>query len=103
MKKYTYGYTMTRGDQGFGDYNLTFKEALKQLHRASDEIKYLTCDEARKYRAFYGNEIKFTLDRYTGFTDEECIDFDTIESLKHYSYKYVYSKSKEKYIKKPLD
>lgn len=93
MKKYVYGYTMWRDSQGFGNDNLTFKDALKQLHRASDEIRCLTWSEARKYRALYGDEIKFTLDRYSD-------NFETIESLKHYSFKYVYSKSKEKYIKR---
>lgn len=93
MKKYVYGYTMWRDSQGFGNDNLTFKEALKQLHRASDEIRCLTWNETRKYRALYGDEIKFTLDRYSD-------NFETIESLKHYSFKYVYSKSKEKYIKR---
>lgn len=92
---------MWRDDQGFGDFNLTFKEALKQLHRASDEIRCLTRDEARRYRALHGNEIKFTLERYSNY-DEEYDDFDTIETLEHYSFTYVYSKSKEKYIKKPL-
>lgn len=101
MKKYVYGYTIWRGCQGLGDYKITFKESLEQLHRASDEIRCLTWSEARKYRALYGDEIKFTLDRYSNY-DEEYDDYDTCETLEHYSFTLVYSKSKEKYIKKSL-
>lgn len=101
MKKYVYGYTIWRDDQVLGDYKITFKEALKGLHRESNEIKYLTWGEARKYRALHGSEIKCTLERYSNY-DEEYDDYDTIETLDHYSFTLVYSKSKEKYIRKTI-
>ena len=101
MKKYVYGYTIWRDDQVLSDYKITFKDALKQLHRASDEIRCLTWSEARRYRALHGDEIRCTLERYSNY-DEDYDDYDTIEKLEHYSFTLVYSKSKEKYIKKPL-
>ena len=101
MKKNVYGYTVWRDDQVLSDYKITFKEALKQLHRASDEIKCLTWSEARRYCALHGGEIRFTLERYSNY-DEDYDDYNTIETLGHYSFTLVYSKSKEKYIKKTI-
>lgn len=101
MKKYVYGYMIWRKNQGLGACKITFKEALKQLHKESDEIRCLTWSEARSYRALHGDEIRCTLERYSNY-DEDYDDYDTIEKLEHYSFTLVYSKSKEKYIKKPL-
>lgn len=101
MKKYVYGYTIWRDDGVLSAYKITFKEALEQLHRASDEIRCLTWSEARSYCAVHGVKIRCTLERYSNY-DEDYDDYDTIEKLEHYSFTLVYSKSKEKYIKKPL-